>query len=446
MSEPELALIVGAARSGTTLLRLIMDAHPEVGCPAEAGLPSLMSHMAGVWMTVDERPFEEPGQEDPGASARRSDGDGRIGALGDPAAVTRKPGSRELPEDVRDWIRQTLLMPMGHYAVRGSKRLYVDKSLDSAFYLPLVEDVLPGTRSILLFRHVMDTVASGIEASPWGFQAYGYGPYVQASPHNWVAALANYWLVHVTAAAEWAESHPSLCHRVHYEDLVTQPADTVRAIFSFLGVEYVPSVLQSAFARREARYGPGDYKVAHTSSVHSGSVGHGKRVPVDLIPEPLLGAVNDKLRWLGYDPLSSAWNAEERAVDSGRETVWARRLANLMEGANLRDGPRRSSEVGVFAVVAEDQRALRWIVDVDARKIRQGDGDVSAVVTGTTEDLVRMLTAEENLGVLVRSGRIRHLAPDQELVPVDVPAALGRMLELLDTETSDTSRPASEAR
>jgi hypothetical protein len=49
----ELALIVGAARSGTTLLRLILDAHPEVGCPAETGLPSLMSHMAGVWMTVD---------------------------------------------------------------------------------------------------------------------------------------------------------------------------------------------------------------------------------------------------------------------------------------------------------------------------------------------------------------------------------------------------------
>ncbi len=51
----------------------------------------------------------------------------------------------------------------------------------------------------------MDTVASGIEASPWGFQAYGYAPYVQASPHNSVAALANYWLAHVTAAIEWEE-------------------------------------------------------------------------------------------------------------------------------------------------------------------------------------------------------------------------------------------------
>jgi hypothetical protein len=34
---PRLAVIVGAARSGTTLLRLILDSHPEIGCPPEAG-------------------------------------------------------------------------------------------------------------------------------------------------------------------------------------------------------------------------------------------------------------------------------------------------------------------------------------------------------------------------------------------------------------------------
>ena len=49
----QLGLIVGAARSGTTLLRLLLDAHREIGCPAEAGLPGLMSHMLRVWGTID---------------------------------------------------------------------------------------------------------------------------------------------------------------------------------------------------------------------------------------------------------------------------------------------------------------------------------------------------------------------------------------------------------
>lgn len=47
--EPLLALIVGCARSGTTLLRALLDAHPEIGCPPEAGIPGLLRHVADVW-------------------------------------------------------------------------------------------------------------------------------------------------------------------------------------------------------------------------------------------------------------------------------------------------------------------------------------------------------------------------------------------------------------
>jgi hypothetical protein len=64
---------------------------------------------------------------------------------------------------------------------------------------------------------------------------------------------------------------------------------------------------------------------------------------------------------------------------------------------------------GSFALLAEDHRALRWVVDLDAGRITQGDGDVDHVITGTAEALVLMLHGEENLGVLVRTGRIRHL-------------------------------------
>jgi hypothetical protein len=50
--SPELVLILGAARSGTTLLRSLLDAHPDIGCPAEAALPQLISHTRRVWATV----------------------------------------------------------------------------------------------------------------------------------------------------------------------------------------------------------------------------------------------------------------------------------------------------------------------------------------------------------------------------------------------------------
>jgi hypothetical protein len=423
-----LALIVGAARSGTTLLRLILDAHPEVGCPAETGLPSLMSHMAGVWMTVDADVIGDRRGKDPGTPLPEQVGDTAYGDNGTPERDRREDTMSDLPPEARDWIRRAVHEPMLRYAVRGGKRIYVDKSLDSVHHLRLVSQLFPSVRCVLAFRHVMDTVASGIEASPWCFQAYGYAPYVHASPGNSVAALASYWLAHVTAALKWEEEHSGSCHRVRYEDLVLRPEESVRRILRFLDVEEDLSVLRRAF-QREPAHGPGDYKVVHTPEVHAASIGHGKRVPVAMLPPPLLDAVNEKLQALGYDPLSPAWNAEERPVDLGGRGVWAQRLNEWM--ADVCVSPEDFAELGSFALVAEDHRALRWVVDPECGAVSQGDGEVETVVIGTAEDLVLMVTGEENLGVLLRTGRVRHLAAGEDEFPRDLASSVSNVVECL---------------
>jgi hypothetical protein len=415
--EPELALIVGAARSGTTLIRLLLDAHPDVGAPGEAGLPGLIAHMVQVWSMVHADGLGRS-QDDPGATAE------------DAAALTRweepprslaedeerqalapvAPRERELPEATRRWVRDAVRVPMREYCGQGRKRLYCDKSLDSVHHLELVRGVFPEVRVVLVFRHVMDTIASGIEASPWGFQAYGYTPYVRASPGNAVAALAAYWLDHVTQALSWEEEHPASCHRVRYEDLVLAPETILAGIERFLGVQEDLSILGAAFDREPPR-GPGDYKVDFTTGVHSQAIGHGKRVPVTMLPPPLLKALNERLEALNYEPLDRGWNTAERIVDGGGQGFWAQRLCELMSDVTIGSGV---SGLGVFAVVAEDHRSLRWVIDPEAGTVEQRDGDVDEVLTGTAEDLVLMLTGEENLGVLLRSGRIRHVADEVE--------------------------------
>lgn len=405
----ELALVVGAARSGTTLLRLLLDAHPQIGCPAEAGLPALMSHMAQVWVTVDADILEGAPASDPGRPGADATGerDTSVDETGEDDPANLLPPS--LRPEAAEWIYATMLHTMRRYCDREGKRLYVDKSLDSVFHLDLVQQVFPNLKCVLAFRHVMDTIASGIEASPWGFQAYGYGPYVQATPGNTVAALARYWLDHVTRALAWERHHPDACFRVRYEDLVTNPGPTMEKLQTFLGVSADSSVLTAAFDGA-ARRGPGDYKIEHTEAIHTRSVGHGKRVPITMLPAPLLTAINEKLEALQYPPLDRSWNAAERAIDSIDETTWSTQLQSLMTFAiaptNAGDG------LEPFALVCEDRRALRWVVDPEAGTITRGDGSVAAVLTGTAEDLVLMVTDQENLGVLLRSGRVRHVLAD----------------------------------
>jgi hypothetical protein len=411
MSEiPRLALIVGAARSGTTLTRLLLDAHPDIGCPPEAGIPALMAHMAQVWSTVHaDDPTLQPGH-DPGAPAR---GEEAVTKWGEPHEGPADRGADEsavnLPPAVREWVVNTVRAPMDAYCRARGKRIYCDKSLDSVRHLPVVRELFPDVKVLLIFRHVMDTVASGLEASPWGFNAYGYGPYVQVSPGNSVAALANYWLDHVDQALNWEQRHGGHCHRVTYEELVLRPEETVAEILRFLDVSADLSILDRAFERGPAR-GPGDFKVEYTTGIHAASIGHGKRVPVGMLPPRLVEALNEKLSALGYEPLDLGWNAAERLVDGQGHGFWAGRLTQLMREAHI---DRGVSDLGSFAVLADDHRPLRWVVEPGAGTIVQGDGDVDAVITATAEDLVRMLSGDENLGVLLRSGRVRHVTAEK---------------------------------
>ncbi len=162
-------------------------------------------------------------------------------------------------------------------------------------------------------------------------------------------------------------------------------------------------------------------------------------MPVTMLPRSLLKALNEQLEALGYEPLDRGWNAAERSVDGGGRGLWAERLFKLMAKMQL---AQRETDLGVFAVVAEDHRELRWVIDTSARTVTQGDGDVESVLTGTAEDLVLLLTGEENFGVLLRSGRVRHVVADEEqLTPREQMAELQAIARLLRGSAAD---PGSE--
>jgi protein-tyrosine sulfotransferase len=294
--RPRFALVVGAARSGTTLVRALLDAHPQVACPAEAGLPALMGQLAQTWRVIHADELESQAQLTAGDT---------------PNASTL---SQSVPPDARRWILETIARPIDHYC-RSDEQVYCDKSLESIGHLPIVHELMPDTRVIMVYRHVMDTIASGLEASPWGFNSYGYEPFVQKTPSNFVEALARYWMDQVSPAIAWEAAHVATCCRVRYEDLVRDPKATLGAMQDFLGVTPDLAALTSAFGR-EAHAGPGDYKLDKTSSVHAQSVGRGQQVPVVLIPPALCSMVNQRLVALGYPRLTSEWNAGEK--------VWGR--------------------------------------------------------------------------------------------------------------------------
>jgi hypothetical protein len=154
--------VLTSARSGSTLMRYLLDAHPELACPAETGLPSLGLQLASSLMIMN----------------------------GAPKPSLQATSLAGIPEPVVSRVRATLDSMMGQYLADRNKRRFCEKSLGTAKFADLLIRLYPDVRFIGLVRHVMDFIASAAEANPWGPLGYGFDEYVTGGSGNMVRNLA----------------------------------------------------------------------------------------------------------------------------------------------------------------------------------------------------------------------------------------------------------------
>lgn len=250
-NSPRSGFVLCAARSGSTLLRLILDGHPEIACPPETNLVEVFSRIGFT-----------------------------VAAAGEPSNATTQ--TTILCRDVADRI-------LGAYAQQRGKTMWVDKSLPSVLFGDLLAKIYPEGRFICLYRGCADTVASLHESCSWSYESMGVLPWVEASPGNLVQALTRYWIDRVALLQKFEEAHSDLALRVRYEDLVAQPAESVARILGFLGVAVDDAVVQAALAFRpeSSTVIPGDVKVRFSRGIDPSSVGRGWSVPIDMLTEDL---------------------------------------------------------------------------------------------------------------------------------------------------------------
>jgi hypothetical protein len=416
------------------LLRFILDAHPELACPPETNLPSLCAQLATVWSLIAGAPLSpERGEEPP-----------------------------LIPDIAIAGIRRTVDEITGSYLSRRGRSRYCDKSLGTARFAGLLTRIYPQAKFLCLYRHPMDVVASGIEASPWGAHGYGFDSYIAATPGNTVLALARYWSDNSAAILAVEDQFPDACHRVRYEDLVTDPEGTAANVFSFLGVPPAPGITARCFTGERERSGPADYKIWHTTSISPASVGRGWTLPVGMIPESVLGQMNDMADQLGYLPVDGQWGAAaapadirtdrrgaQPPVDQGpprsagpgceaepdggvearigsAETLMSQRLGRGLAAPNGKFGRRwGASAAAPFGIVITDApepgRPARWRVDLaagTATRLAEGaDDGTEWDVLGSAASWAAVLDGRVNLGVALRSHELRYCDTGEDQSP-----------------------------
>src|SRR5215470_14059030 len=274
-TEP--VFVLCADQPGPTLLRFLLDAHPQLACPPETRLAALCAQLAGVWSQLE----------------------------GSPLSADRVGGPPAIPDAALAGIRHTMSRMMAPYLGRRRKLRYCDQSRGAAEQADVLRAVFPDAKFLCLYRHPLDVIASGLEASPWALNGPGLDSYAGPSSRNTVLAIAQFWAANVALIMAVEERFHDCSHRVRYEDLVVDPEGVGDRIFRFLGVAPVPGLPHACLTAERERAGPSGYQIG--PSARPGSVDGGWSIPVAMIGSPLTETINALTDKLGYPRIDAHW-------------------------------------------------------------------------------------------------------------------------------------------
>ncbi len=212
-ARPPAPFVVGVNRSGTTLLRLMLDAHPDLTIPPETHFVPEMIRLARRKNTTRKR------------LARAATEHPRWGDFGLDADELLARLQATKPLTPADAVRTFYDL----YAEKEGKPRWGDKTPRYMRAMPRIERTLPEARFIHLIRDGRDVALSQAERS-----LDGETPGIEEVAGRWRRRIE-------TARAHSAELDAYL--EVRYEDLVSDPGSVLADICEFIELPYRPEML-----------------------------------------------------------------------------------------------------------------------------------------------------------------------------------------------------------
>ncbi|MBC7792428.1 MAG: sulfotransferase [Clostridia bacterium] len=204
MLHENLIILVGAPRSGTTMLQRVLGSHSQIFTHPEPHVLTPLAYL-GFYDIVEKAPYDHIN-----------------------AAEALRELVDELPAKEDDYLEALRAYPSALYAkllATSGKSHFLDKTPAYALVLPFITKLFPSAKYVVLTRHPM---------AVWHSQAHSFfgGDYHAALEKNplvqpYVDAIGRFLL---------AKNVPYV--HVRYDDLVTDPEAHTRRIFEHLGLPH----------------------------------------------------------------------------------------------------------------------------------------------------------------------------------------------------------------
>jgi hypothetical protein len=252
----------GAGRSGTTLLRVILDSHHNIACGPEL---KVIPKLCALWQDLQ---------------------------------TSFAPPLRQYllaPKDINDIVGQMILALLEKYRQHSGKMRVAEKSPNNVYFFEHLNHMFPESPLVHVIRDGRDVVCSLLTMNWFNSETRQKLEYTSDA-----RKAAGYWANSVRAG-QAAGQKPSVATRyieLRYELLVTDPTPTLRKLFTFLDEPWDPAVLRY---HEQGRNLAGESSASQVSrELYTSAVGRWQR---DLNPKDkaaIKEVAGDLLIELGY--------------------------------------------------------------------------------------------------------------------------------------------------
>ncbi len=234
LNRPTPIIIGGFYRSGTSLVRRILDSHSDIHCPSEIKF---------------FKDFYGDYPADPLAHVRFFSTVKNVGLS----------ESEILNESLKFFVKLHELA-----AKKKGKRRWADKNPDNLLYLDHWMQALKEMQFVFVVRNPLDVMASLLEVK-----------FEKTIPEAFEEKIEIYSQF-LLRGIDFFEKNKDLAFVLKYENLVQNTDDELQKLFSFLGERFEPKV-KADFASSERGSGIEDPKVGNRKNIHTDSIDRWKR-------------------------------------------------------------------------------------------------------------------------------------------------------------------------
>ncbi len=219
-SSTNIAFVLAKGRSGTTLLQMIFNAHPDIIAPIESPFILYLQSRYKQVTHWDEKQVDR--------FIKDIHTDRRFRLFWKPDRALLKERIMALGSKATFQQVCVEVIKMSNTGKQDTSTLVVDKNPVYSIFTPEIYPLFPRSKYIHMVRDYRANVASHKKTFKIGNVGY----------------LAHKWLDHNLSLEAFKKAHPKQVLTLRYEDLIEAPESTVRELCAFLEIDFHPSLME----------------------------------------------------------------------------------------------------------------------------------------------------------------------------------------------------------